>query len=969
MVLWKGILVFVVLLVVFGVARCLAQNGGLSRSSFPEGFVFGTASSSYQVNMRSETILLNHQTASPPAISPPSGTDHRSRVRLSRRRGRFPTDVVGSKTLLSVPAFEPFHPSSWVPREERAHHHEAPPPVVVYEGAVEEDGKGRTVWDVFAHTFGKVIDFSNADVAVDQYHRFDEDILLMKDMGLDAYRFSIAWSRIFPNGTGEVNQAGIDHYNKLINALLANGIEPYVTLYHWDLPQALEDRYNGWIDPRIIQDYADYAETCFKAFGDRVKHWMTFNEPHTFAIQGYDVGLHAPGRCSAFLRLLCRAGNSATEPYIVAHNVLLSHATVSDIYRRKYKQKQQGSLGIAFDVMWFEPMTNSSLDIDATQRAQDFQFGWFMDPLFFGDYPSSMRKRVGNRLPRFTTAEAALVKGSLDFVGINHYTTYYAKHNSTNIIGILLNDTLADSGATTLPFKNGKAIGDRASSIWLYIVPQGLRSLMNHIKQKYGNPVVIITENGKEDGCNVQGYFAWSLLDNWEWAAGYTSRFGLYFVDYKDNLKRYPKKSVTWFKNLLKEDGCNVQGYFAWSLLDNWEWAAGYTSRFGLYFVDYKDNLKRYPKKSVTWFKNLLKEDYANYAEICFKAFGDRVKRWITFNEPHTFAIQGYDAGLHAPGRCSTLLHLLCRAGNSATEPYIVAHHVLLSHATVSDIYRRKYKEPKQKNQSCYLIDSDATSHSCSEAQKTQQGSIGMAFDVMWFEPMTDSPEDIDATQRAMDFQLGWLMDPLFVGEYPRSMRTRVGERLPRFSAAEAALVKESMDFVGVNHYTTYYAKHNSTNILGFLLNDALADSGAITLPFKNGKAIGDKASSIWLYIVPQGIRSLMNYIKDKYGNPSVIITENGMDDFNNPFISIEHALKDDKRIKYHNDYLSNMAASIREDGCNVKGYFVWSLLDNWEWAAGYTSRFGLYFVDYKDNLKRYPKNSVNWFKNLLRSA
>ncbi|CAL9096597.1 unnamed protein product [Musa acuminata var. zebrina] len=986
MVVRKRSLVFVVLLVVFGVGRCLAQSGGLSRSSFPEGFVFGTASSAYQ-----------------------------------------------------------------------------------YEGAVEEDGKGRTVWDVFAHTFGKVIDFSNADVAVDQYHRFDEDILLMKDMGMDAYRFSIAWSRIFPNGTGEVNQAGIDHYNKLINALLANGIEPYVTLYHWDLPQALEDRYDGWIDPRIIQDYADYAETCFKAFGDRVKHWTTFNEPHTFAIQGYDVGLQAPGRCSAFLRLLCRAGNSATEPYIVAHNVLLSHATVSDIYRRKYKQKQQGSLGIAFDVMWYEPMTNSSEDIDATQRAQDFQFGWFMDPLFFGDYPSSMRKRVGNRLPRFTTAEADLVKGSLDFVGVNHYTTYYAKHNSTNIIGILLNDTLADSGAMTLPFKNGKAIGDRASSIWLYIVPQGLRSLMNHIKQKYGNPVHALKDDKRiryhndyllnllasirEDGCNVQGYFAWSLLDNWEWAAGYTSRFGLYFVDYKDKLKRYPKKSVTWFKNLLKhsvfvvfllvfemknclaQDGGLSRGSFpqgfvfgtasssyqyegaveedgrgktvwdtfahsfgkvidfsnadvavdqyhrfhddiqlmadmgmdayrfsiAWSrILPN---GTGEVNQAGI--DHYNEEINALLAKGIQpyvtlyhwdlpqalqdryngWIDRQIIEDFANYAEICFKAFGDRVKQWITFNEPHTFAIQGYDVGLHAPGRCSTLLHLLCRAGNSATEPYTVAHHVLLSHATVSDIYRRKYK-------------------------KTQQGSIGMAFDVMWFEPMTDSPEDIDATQRAMDFQLGWLMDPLFVGEYPRSMRTRVGERLPRFSAAEAALVKGSLDFVGVNHYTTYYAKHNSTHILGFLLNDTLADSGTITLPFKDGKAIGDKAraSSIWLYIVPQGIRSLMNYIKDKYYNPSVIITENGMDDFNNPFISIEHALKDDKRIKYHSDYLSNLAASIREDGCNVKGYFVWSLLDNWEWAAGYTSRFGLYFVDYKDNLKRYPKNSVNWFKNLLRS-
>ncbi|XP_042418449.1 beta-glucosidase 6-like [Zingiber officinale] len=456
-----------------------------------------------------------------------------------------------------------------------------------YEGAVNEDGRGKAVWDTFAHSFGKVIDFSNADVAVDQYHRYDEDIKLMKDMGLDAYRFSIAWPRIFPNGTGEVNQLGIDHYNKLINALLANGIEPYVTLYHWDLPQALADRNNGWVDRQIIQDFAIYAETCFKAFGDRVKHWITFNEPHTFAIQGYDVGLQAPGRCSIFLRLFCKGGNSATEPYIVAHHTLLSHATVSDIYRKKYKDAQNGSIGIAFDVMWFEPMSNSTEDIDATQRAQDFQFGWFMDPLFFGDYPSSMRTRVGDRLPKFSTAEAALVKGSLDFVGVNHYTTYYAKQNQTNMIGILLNDTIADSGAITLPFKNGKPIGDRSSSIWLYIVPEGLRSLMNYIKQKYGNPLVIITENGMDDSNNPFTSIEDALKDD---------KRIKYHNDYLSNLSAS-----------IREDGCNVKGYFAWSLLDNWEWAAGYTSRFGLYFVDYRDNLKRYPKNSVGWFKKLLK--------------------------------------------------------------------------------------------------------------------------------------------------------------------------------------------------------------------------------------------------------------------------------------------------------------------------------------------------------------------------
>ncbi|GAB2280201.1 Beta-glucosidase 6 [Dionaea muscipula] len=456
-----------------------------------------------------------------------------------------------------------------------------------YEGAVKEDGRGPCIWDKFAHTFGKIIDFSNADATNNQYHLYQDDAGLMKDMGMDAYRLSISWSRIFPNGSGEINQAGVDHYNSLINALLAKGIEPYITLYHWDLPQALEDEYNGWLNPQIIKDFAAYAETCFREFGDRVKHWITINEPHTVAVQGYDVGLFAPGRCSILLHIFCRAGNSATEPYIVAHNMLLSHATVVDIYRKKYKPTQKGSIGIALDVMWYEPLTNTTKDIAATQRAQDFQLGWFLDPMIFGDYPSSMKDRVADRLPRFSADESALMKGSLDFVGINHYTTWYAKDNTTNIIGVLLNDSLADSGSATSPFgRGGRPIADKANAIWLYIVPHGMRSLMNYIKVKYGNPPVVITENGMDDGNNPFVPIENALKDE---------KRIKYHHDYLQSLLQ-----------AIKEDGCNVKGYFAWSLLDNWEWAAGYTSRFGLYYVDYKDKTKRYPKLSVQWFKNFL---------------------------------------------------------------------------------------------------------------------------------------------------------------------------------------------------------------------------------------------------------------------------------------------------------------------------------------------------------------------------
>ncbi|GFQ05088.1 beta-glucosidase 40 [Phtheirospermum japonicum] len=272
----------------------------------------------------------------------------------------------------------------------------------------------------------------------------------MKDMGMDAYRFSISWSRIYPNGTGEINQDGIDHYNNLINAFLAQGIEPYVTLFHWDLPQSLEDRYTGWLSPQSINDFATYAETCFKEFGDRVKHWITFNEPHTISVQGYDVGLQAPGRCLILLRLFCRAGNSATKPYIVAHIFLLSHATVVDIYKKKYKVTK--TMRINRDIIGFLLVRtgNKLTDIQAAQRAIDFNLGWFIESLIVGDYPKSMRDRISSRLPSFSPAQSAQVKGSFDFIGINHYTTWFANENKMNIIGVLLSDALADSGTLTL---------------------------------------------------------------------------------------------------------------------------------------------------------------------------------------------------------------------------------------------------------------------------------------------------------------------------------------------------------------------------------------------------------------------------------------------------------------------------------------------------------------------------------------
>lgn len=457
------------------------------------------------------------------------------------------------------------------------------------EGAANKFGKGPSIWDTFAHEFPEMIeDGSNADVAVDFYHQYKDDVKRMSNqLGMNAFRFSISWPRVIPTGKIRegINEEGVAYYNALIDELKANGVEPFITLFHWDLPQGLQDKYGGFTSPNIVDDFKDYAEFCFKTFGDRVKHWITINEPLVFTVNGYDEGKFAPGRCSSWVNRACLEGNSATEPYIVGHHLLLAHAAAVKIY--KEQEHQNGQIGITLDVTFSVPFSNSVEDIAAARRNLDFSYGWFIDPLTYGHYPRTMQEIVGDRLPKFTEEQVRSLKGSCDFIGLNYYTSSYVSGNFTPDPDLTHVRFTTDNHATETKYRGGTPIGLQGSPTWLYIYPDGILHLLNYTKVTYRNPPIFITENGigdmKEtrndlwrisyheehllnvlkaicDGANVKGYFAWSFINNYEWNRGFTVKMGLFDVD--DKLVRRAKLSVHWFKKFLSNKPigpkCNI---------------------------------------------------------------------------------------------------------------------------------------------------------------------------------------------------------------------------------------------------------------------------------------------------------------------------------------------------------------------------------------------------------------------------
>ncbi|KAG7233902.1 hypothetical protein INR49_006464, partial [Caranx melampygus] len=911
------------------------------------------------------------------------------------------------------------------------------------EGGWNADGKGPSIWDTFTHKPGSV---ASGDVACDSYHRLDEDLYMLRALRVKSYRFSLSWSRIFPDGRRtSLNQKGVDYYNRLIDGLVAYNITPMVTLYHWDLPQALQNL-GGWDNVDMVNIFSDFCDFCFATFGDRVKFWMTFNQPYTIAWSGYGLGMIPPN-----------VKNPGVAPYRVAHNLIKAHAQAYHTYDDKYRKSQGGLVSIALSADWIEPKdVDVPREVVAADRALQFQLGWFAHPIFKnGDYPDAMKWQVGNkselqslsqsRLPSFTEEEKRFIRGTADVFCVNHYTTKIVSHATLRLspqsYKYDLDLTEAEEGdSPTTDISNQRAVA------W------GLRRLLNWIKEEYGNPEIYITENGVAtntkttvddtervfyyktyvdealkaqnlDDVKVKGYIATSLMDSFEWLNGYKVGFGLHHVDFTNpNRPRTPKRSAHYYYQVMRDNGfplpddeTMLYGHFPKSF--NWSTAsASYqiegswrTHGKGLSIWDMfahtplrvanSDNgdiacdsynkidkdvevLKKlkvsHYRFSVSWprvlpdgtnnhineaglnyYRRLLDAleaaniqpqvtlyhwdlpltlqkvggwenetivgRFRDYADVLFSRLGSRVKFWITLNEPYIVANLGYGYGTFAPGIVG--------------KQYMAAHNLIKAHAEAWHLYNDKYRA-------------------------SQGGLISITINSDWVEPQNPyKQEDVDAARRYLQFFIGWFAHPIFNGDYPDLMKTIIRKRslaaglpqsrLPEFTPEEIKRIKGTHDYFGFNHYTTVLS---SPVDLGNQ-QDYEGDRGTKTTHDRTWIETG----SFWLKITPFGFRKILKFIKDEYGNPPIYVTENGVSERG------EVNLNDIHRTHYYENYINQALKAHVVDGVDLRGYTAWSLMDNFEWAAGYSERFGLFYVNRSNpTLPRIPKNSASRYASIV---
>ncbi|NXH16447.1 KLOTB protein, partial [Bucco capensis] len=865
------------------------------------------------------------------------------------------------------------------------------------EGNWRKDGKGSSIWDRFIHSDFRDID--GTDVSSNSYTLLDKDLSALDFLGVTFYQFSISWSRLFPTGVVEApNEKGLQYYNTLIDSLLDRNIDPMVTLYHWDLPLMLQEKYGGWQNESVIDIFNEYATFCFQTFGDRVKYWITIHNPYLVAWHGYGTGIHAPGE-----------RGEITTVYSVGHNLIKAHAKVWHNYKKHFQPYQKGMISIVLGSHWIEPnKSEDALDISKCQQSVERVLGWFAKPIHGdGDYPEELKAEF-SFLPRFTEDEKNYIKGTADFFAFSFGPNNFKPPNTLSKMGQNLS--------------------------------LNLREILNWIKLEYNSPRILIAENGwftdshvktddttaiymmknfinkvlqaiKYDNINVFGYTAWSLLDGFEWQHAYNIRRGLFYVDFKSKRKeRIPKSSALYYKQIIQENGFfprestpSLQAQFScdfsWGITESVLKAESVASSpqfcdSSLYlwnitgdgllhkvkgvklktrpaqctdFVSIKKQIDLLEKMKVTHYRFALdwslilpngdlsvvnRQVLRYYRCVISETLKLNVQSMVTLYYPTR-------AYLGLPGPLLQTGGWLNQSTAYAFQDYaalcfrelgdLVKLWITINEPNrLSDIYNRSSNDTYKAAHNLLIAHAMAWRIYDEQYRSFQHGKVSLSLHSDWAEPANPYLESHSkAANRFLQFEIGWFADPIFkTGDYPATMREYISFKnrkglshssLPTFTSEEKQLVKGAADFYALNHFTTRFVIHEPQNGSQYEFDhdsQFLQDITCLSSPSR-------------LAVVPWGVRKVLGWIKKTYGDIDIYITASGIDD---------QSLDNDELRKYYlGKYVQEVLKAYHIDEVKIKGYYAFKLTEEKS-----KPRFGFFTSDSKG------KSSIKFYNNLI---
>ncbi|XP_042534196.1 beta-klotho [Dipodomys spectabilis] len=873
---------------------------------------------------------------------------------------------------------------------------------VQVEGSRAEDGKGPSIWDGFLRAPRPGVPGGGAPPSSDSYLFLEKDLWALEFLGVSLYQFSISWPRLFPDGTvAAVNVKGLRYYERLLDSLRLRRVEPVVTLYHWDLPLPLQERYGGWKNGSMVDFFNDYATYCFQTFGDRVKYWITIHNPYLVAWHGYGTGLHAPGE----------KGDRAAV-YAVGHNLIKAHSKVWHNYNRNFRPHQKGWLSITLGSHWIEPNRwENQMDILRCQQSMASVLGWFASPIHGnGDYPEDIKKWL-SILPLFSDTEKKEVKGTADFFAFSFGPNNFKPQNTMDKMG-----------------QN---------------VSLNLRQVLNWIKLEYNNPRILITENGwftdsyiktedttaiymmknflnqvlqaiRFDEVRVFGYTAWALLDGFEWQDAYTTRRGLFYVDFNSEEKeRKPKSSAHYYKQIIQENGFtlndstpDIQGQFpcdfSWGVTESvlkpefmasspqftdphlYVWNA--TGNRLLHrvegiklktrpaqctdFVSIKKQLEMLARMKVTHYRFALdwpsilptgnlsvinRQVLRYYRCVVSEGLKLSISPMVTLYYP-THAHLGLPGPLQRRGGWlspSTAQAFQDYAGLCFQElGDLVKLWITINEPNrLSDIYNRTSNDTYRAAHHLLMAHAGVWHLYDQRYRPAQRGLVSLSLHADWAEPANPYVDSHrQAAERFLQFEIAWFADPLFkTGDYPAAMREYIAAKarrglssseLPVLSAAERRLVRGAADFCALNHFTTRLVLHEPQRGGG----RAHADRDLQFL-----QDITRPSSPARLAVEPRGARRLLRWVRRRYGDLDVHITASGIDD---------PAPHDDRLRKYYlQTYLQEALKAYLIDKVKIKGYYAFKLTEEKS-----KPRYGFFTSDFK------AKSSTEFYSKLISS-